>query len=230
MAADRLDMHALAETGGKVGAIEADAGKLDPVRFDFDGGFWKLYICLRGCQLLLTIAIPHGRPGNVILRGTIESHFFADNQILLVIRWCFSSVAVLVSSSQKSRNNCPDTRIYRQRERACMEQMRRRRRLGQRRGNLQHVRRIRWVHLRLFNPVLPSDVWVDALVHRTSRSYPKPPCGLFESSDESVRRTARTRRGSRQVILVDEIFQSLRIVRLHRRFERGGFALVPNDR
>src|SRR5215472_7433729 len=111
-------MNALAETGGKVSAIEADAGELDPVCFDFNGRFRKLYVCLRGCQLLLTIAIPHGRPGDVILRGAIEAHFFTDNQILLVIRWCFSGVAVLVSGSQKSRNNCPDTRIYRQRERA----------------------------------------------------------------------------------------------------------------
>src|SRR5689334_17291801 len=120
IAADHLDMHALAEAWGKISAIEADARQVDPVCFHFDGWFRKLYLCVRGCQLLLAIAIPHDRPGDVVLCRTILSHFLADNQLLLVIRRCLGSVAVLISGSEKSRNSRPNTRIFRQRKRACM--------------------------------------------------------------------------------------------------------------
>src|ERR1700760_4020883 len=59
IAADRLDMPAFAGAEGKIIAIEADARQVDPVCFHFDGWSRKLYLCVRGCQSLLAIAIPH---------------------------------------------------------------------------------------------------------------------------------------------------------------------------
>ena len=90
MAAHRLDMHGLAEARWKIGAIEANAGQLNPVCLDLDGRFRKLYVCVRGCQLLLTITVPHGRCGDVVLRGAANAHLLADNQPLLIVRWCLS--------------------------------------------------------------------------------------------------------------------------------------------
>jgi hypothetical protein len=74
-------MHALPEAWGEIRAIESYGGQFDPVGFDFDGGLRKLYVSARSCYLLLPVAIPHGRPCDVVLFGAVDPHFLTNDQI-----------------------------------------------------------------------------------------------------------------------------------------------------